>query len=167
MSNRATLINKMVPEYGASDIDSGSLASKYSVAVLWPSLFAQQDLHFLDHRDDESGETFRIPYLQTPTASALSRWQIRKRLFTSLSPIGMAGVESFDGSLGAMTKPYLILDTWEIWMMYEKDFDVFLLDSIEQSARGDLSALIEQAHIREDQEDVRHYTGFAWNSVTQ
>ena len=167
MSNRSTLINKSTPDYGVSDIDSGTLAAKYSIAVLWPPLFDREDLHYLDYIDDSSGETFRIPYLTTSLLSALSRWQVRKRLFSSLSEVGLAAVESFDSSLASMTQPYLVLDTWEIWMLYEKDFDLFLFESIEQSVRGDLSALIEQAHIRDGQEGIHQYAGFAWNTRAQ
>src|SRR5262249_37966325 len=96
---------------------------------------------------------------------ALPRWQARKRLFDSLSEIGLAAAESFDSILASMTKTHLILDTWEIWLMYEKDFDVFLLDSIEQSARGYLSDLIDQAYGEE--EAIRQYTGFPWNPPTR
>lgn len=167
MSNRSTLINKSTPDYAASDIDSGFLAAKYSIAVFWPSLFDQQDLRCLNHVNDTSGEAFRIPYLTTPLSAALARWYARKRSFSSLSNIALKAVESFDSSLALLTKPHLILDTWEIWTMYEKDFDLFLLGFIEQSQRGDLSALIEQANIRDGQEDIGHYTGFAWNTGTQ
>lgn len=167
MSNRSTLINKATPDYQASDIGSGSLAAKNSIAVFWPSLFDREDLHCMDYLDEQSGKSFRIPYLSTTLSQALPRWQTRKRLFASLSEAGRSAMAQFDSTLASMTKPYLILDTSELWMLSDEGFEVFLLESIEQSAKGDLSALLDQAQIWEGHEHLHQYTGFAWNTVQQ
>ncbi|MDR3457871.1 MAG: hypothetical protein P4N60_10530 [Verrucomicrobiae bacterium] len=166
MSNRATLINKATPDYADSDVDSGFLATKYSVAVFWPSLFTEECLRYLDHREAGDGQLSRIPYLASRTEDAVARWRLRRKRFTRLSAKGWAAADAFDARLGTLSHPYLVLDTWEIWMMDAERFDKFLLDSIAQSERGDLVALIEQAHIRmeEGREEVHQYMGFAWDT---
>ena len=169
MSNRATLINKATPDYTETDIDSGFLATKYSIAVFWPSLFAEDGLRYLEHRDDGDGQLYRIPFLATTTADAVARWRLRRKRFSTLSAKGQAAADAFDARLGTLPQPHLVLDTWEIWMLDAEGFDKFLLDSIAQSERGDLAALIEQAHIdmEEGREEVHQYMGFDWNAGRQ
>lgn len=166
MSNRATLINKATPDYADSDIDSGFLAAKYSIAVFWPSLFAEDGLRYLEYRDAGDGQLYRIPFLAARTQDAVARWRLRRKRFSTLSAKGQAAAEAFDGRLGTLTHPYLVLDTWEVWMMDGEGFDKFLLDSIAQSERGDLVALLEQAHIdiEEGREEDHQYMGFSWNT---
>jgi len=165
MGNRSTLINKATPDYQISDIGSGSLAAKNSIAVFWPSLFDREDLHYMDYLDEQSRQSFRIPHLSTPVPQALHRWQTRKRSFSSVSAVGLSAMSQFDSTLASMTKPYLIMDTWEIWTLSDEGLETFLLESIEQSAKGDLSALMEQAQIREGNEHLYQYTGFPWNPL--
>jgi hypothetical protein len=72
MSNRTTLVNKAAPVYTEDDVDSGFLAAKYSIAVLWPALFEEEeDLKHLEVKN-QSGESFSVPYLCAPTERARS-----------------------------------------------------------------------------------------------
>jgi hypothetical protein len=163
MANRATLVNKDTVDYSEQDVDSGCLAINYSIAVLWFALYTCNDLRYLEHQAADTGEHFKIPYLSTTTSQA--RENLRKRipvLSKHLSAIGKEAMKELERILSNWAKPFVVLDTWEIWMMEVEGFDEFLVESINNIEEGNLFPLTEQAFIREGEEEVHQYIGFEW-----
>ena len=163
MANRATLINKAEPSYSDADVGSGFLATNYSIAVLWPIIFQRTDLRYFEGTDSESGEAFRVPYLATTVNAGLQNWKKRESIIRkALSPIGLAAMEQLEGTLSQLKERFVLLDTWELWMMEPEGFDVELMTYIEEVSCGRVSKLKEQCSIRLDEEEIYHYMGYQW-----
>lgn len=151
MANRTSLVNKDDPSYSEDDVDTGFLEINYSIGALWPALFEPGDMRYLDL--DAGGQTLQVPYLVTTLPVARSNLDRRRpRLLRSLSTIGVEALDRLEVVLARQAKPYLVLDTLELWDMSPDGFDDFLIQSIRQADTGDLGPLLEQAGIANGEE---------------
>jgi hypothetical protein len=133
MANRAYLFQAPTPDVGVEyDPDQDILVgASYLLPVFWLALFDRSCLKRKDAEFDDGTKT-TYPYLISSVSDGLARWDKRSPFLVSwLGPELGKVTDSWRRLIAGADKPYVHLETVELWMMEPEPFEGQLQDALD------------------------------------